>query len=496
MTNPFTSQDDYRETDNDTLVDLLLALDAVQPWLVWLQRHFDGTPPIAFISEEAREHLKGIEALYVNIPKLVVASLAERLFVNGFTGADADLAEQIWYANDLAVASDLAHSECLLFGRSYAVPWIGQDGRARISIESARQVSVLADPGTREIVSAAKRWYTQQGQGLGSTRAVLWLPDRVEEYAANAGAATGGFQLASVTPNPIGCVPCVQFSNQSRLLTSWGNRGLDEISFPARLLLNVSSEIQDVIPLSSAISKLCWDMMISSEYTGRPRRWASGIELVERPRVDCDGNPVLDPTTGLQIIDTVNPLAKERSRTWVSEATESKFGQLPAGDLSSFTDAVNVLVQQILAVTALTPGYLGVLSAQPPSADALRAQELSLVSKVEQRQRMFGRSWEKTLKLAIAIETGRDPRSVDVRVAWRPADQSSLAQASDATVKLYQSGLLPQSSALRMLGYSDEAIDQIRKDMAADGTAKVAGDPYASLANKYAQQMNLKEGNA
>ena len=36
-------------------------------------------------------------------------------------------------------------------------------------------------------------------------------------------------------------------------------------------------------------------MMISSEYTGRPRRWASGIELVERPRVDpVTGDPVLD----------------------------------------------------------------------------------------------------------------------------------------------------------------------------------------------------------
>ena len=291
MTNP-----DYRETDNDILVDLLLSLDAVQPWLVYLQRHFDGSPPIAYISEEAREHLAGVDALYVNVPALVVSSLAERLFVNGFTGADADLAERIWYDNDLDVQSDLAHAECLLFGRSYATAWCGPGGQAQISIESARQVSVAADPGTREIVSAAKRWYTQQGQGLGSTRAVLWLPDRIEQYAANAGAATGGFQLQGVTANPLGQPPLVQFSNQSRLLTSWGNRGLDEISFPARLLLNVSSAIQDVIPLSSALSKLCWDMMVSSEWTGRPRSAASGIELIERPR-GTPGNPVIDPDT-------------------------------------------------------------------------------------------------------------------------------------------------------------------------------------------------------
>jgi hypothetical protein len=103
---------------------------------------------------------------------------------------------------------------------------------------------------------------------------------------------------------------------------------------------------------------------------------------------------------------------------------------------------------------------------------------------VEQRQRMFGRSWEKALKLAIAIETGRDPRSVDVRVAWRPADQSSLAQASDAVVKLHQAGLLPQSSALRMLGYSDPEIEQIRKDMTDDVIAQKKGDPLSNYMNR------------
>ena len=67
-------------------------------------------------------------------------------------------------------------------------------------------------------------------------------------------------------------------------------------------------------------------------------------------------------------------------------------------------------------------------------------------------------------------------------------------QTADAATKLFQAGSLPHSSALRILGYSDEAIDQVRKDMAADGQAKTAGDPYANLAAKYAQQM--KDGNA
>lgn len=490
MTNPSLSPE-YPETDPQHLVDILLALDAVQFQLRQLQIHFDGVAAIEFISPEAREALEGrLAAIYVNIPRVVVSSIAERLTVTGWTGADADLAEDIWYANDLDVQGDLAHSEALLFGRSYSWVWSNADGSPRISIESARQTAVLADPGTREITSAIKRWHVSAGLGIGSTQAVLLLPDRIEHWASTLGAEIGGFTLADVQPNPLGVVPVVQFTNQGRLLNSWGYRGIDEVSYPSRLLMGsgVYSEIADVIPLSSALSKALFDLMCCLEATGRPRRYASGIELVERPRLDHHGNPVLD-TDGNPIIDTVNPLAEEASRTWISEQTAAKFGQLDAADLSGFTDAVNVIVQQILAVTGLSPAYLGVLTNQPPSADALRASESGLISRVEQKQKTFGKAWERTMKLAIAVETGRDPCTVDAKPAWRPADQSSDAQAADATVKLHQAGLLPRSAALRKLGYSDQEIDDIRTDTTNDVVAQKRGDPLTAYMNRNNQHL-------
>lgn len=486
MTNPSLSRQEP-ETDPQRLVDILLALDAVQFALRHLQVHFDGVAAIEYLSPEAREALDGrLADIYVNIPRLVVSSISERLNVTGWTGADADLAEQIWYANDLDVQGDLAHSEALLFGRSYSWVWSGQDESARISIESARQAAVLSDPGTREITSAVKRWHVSAGLGIGSTQAVLLLPDRIEHWASTLGAEIGGFTLVDVQPNPLGQVPVVQFTNQGRMLNSWGYRGIDEVSYPSRLLLGsgVYSEIADVIPLSSALSKALFDLMCCLEATGRPRRFASGIELVERPRLDpCTGDPVLD-SDGNPIIDTVNPLAQEASRTWISENEAAKFGQLDAADLKGFTDAVNVIVQQILAVTALSPSYLGVLTNQPPSADALRASESSLIARVEQKQKLFGKAWEQTMQLAIAVETGRDPRTVDAKPVWRPADQSSEAQAADAVVKLYQAGLLPRSTALRRLGYTDQEIEAIRVDTTDDVVAEKKGDPMSAYLNR------------
>ena len=93
-------------------------------------------------------------------------------------------------------------------------------------------------------------------------------------------------------------------------------------------------------------------------------------------------------------------------------------------------------------MTSLSPGYLGVLSAPAAIGHALRAQELSLVSKVERLQRMLGEVLGEDTPTGYRLRVGRHPASVDVRVAWRPADQSSLAQASDAVVKLHSAGLL------------------------------------------------------
>ena len=42
------------------------------------------------------------------------------------------------------------------------------------------------------------------------------------------------------------------------------------------------SEIEDLKPLVDALNKSLADMMVTSEYVGRPRRWATGIELTDR----------------------------------------------------------------------------------------------------------------------------------------------------------------------------------------------------------------------
>jgi len=414
----------------DLLHTLAQRLDESTARYSELDRYYTGTQPLAFLSTEAKAALSGgFGRMASNIPRLAVTALAERLRVTGFTGADlwAD-----WIGNDLDQLSGVAHREALALGTSYAIVWARPDGSPRVSIESARQVTVLTDPGSRHIVAALKRWETAT-----TTEAVLFEADQITRLRSNnPGATTTGFYVVETLPNPLGMVPVVRFRNGDRLLDDG------------------ASEIDDLMPLVDGLNKSLADLMVTSEYVGRPRRWATGIELEEDDVLDAEGNPTGET-------EAVNPIP-EGNRAMISENPDAKFGQLNPADLGGYEASVRVLLGQIMAVSALPAHYVGVFTDNPASADALRASEASLTARAEARQATFGRSWEDVGRLVVGVRDQVDPTSVDVRVRWADAATRSVAQEADAIVKLYGAGLLPASAALARLGYSTDEISEIR----------------------------------
>lgn len=405
----------------DLLTTLAQRLDESTARYTELDLYYSGRQPLSFLAPEAREALGSrFGRMASNIPRLAVTALAERLRVTGFTGADV---WGDWIANDLDQTSGVAHREALALGTSYVIVWARPDGTPRVTVESARQVTVLTDPGSRRITAALKRWETAT-----STEVVLYEADQITRYSApGLGATTAGFRVVETIPNPLGMVPVVRFRNGDRLLDDG------------------ASEIDDLMPLVDGLNKSLADMMTTSEYTGRQRRWATGIELEE------------DPETG----EAVNPIP-EGHRAMISENPDAKFGQLAAADLTGYEASVRVLLGQIMAVSALPSHYVGVFTDNPASADALRASEASLTARAESRQATFGRSWEDVARLVVGVREGTDPSAVDVRVRWADAATRSVAQEADAIVKLYGAGLLPASVALARLGYASDEIDEIR----------------------------------
>lgn len=383
----------------------------------------------------------------------MVDTLAERLRVTGFTGTGHDdTLWRHWLAQDMDQESRLLHREALILGAGYVIVWAGQDGTPSVSVESATQVAVIRDPGTRRVTAAVKRWNTPTG-----TQATIFERDRITRLASDApGATTTGFRTTAVLPNPLGWVPVVRFANTVRL----ADEGV--------------SEMADVAPLADALTKLTTDMLTASEFTARPRRWATGLELTE--------SDVIDEETGQPTgeVETVSPIP-EGDRLMINESPEGKFGQLSGSDLGGYDSAIKVLTRQIAAVTGLPDHLLGIGGDNPTSADAIRASEAALTARAEARQGIFGRQWEHVARLMVAVATGADPDRVPAAVQWADPTTRSVAQEADAVVKLHAAGILPTRYALTRLGYTTAELAEIetarQDERVATATADVTAAP-------------------
>ncbi len=262
-------------TQDELLTQLLQRLNEPVARYTELDLYYEGRQPLAFLSPEAKVALGNRFGLMSsNLPRLAVTALAERFRVTGFTG-DPDLWTD-WVHCDLDQTSGVAHREALLLGDSFVIVWADQFGRPRVTVESEKQVAVLTDPGTRNIVAAVKRW---EDRATNETHAMLYLPYGITRLRAEQTGAVTGYATVDEIANPLGVVPVVNLRNTDRILGDWG-----------------CSQIDDLKPLVDALNKSLADMMVTSEYVGRPRRWATGIELAEEPVLDDGGNPVSTAT--------------------------------------------------------------------------------------------------------------------------------------------------------------------------------------------------------
>ena len=440
---------------NTTLKNLSDKLDETYPGLVRLDTYWHGQQPAAFLSPASAEALGDrFRVLAVNFPRLAVEALGERLTITGFRtdGPDAEPDDELWRVwrrNGMEDASAQAHTDALVYGRSFVIVWADRAGNPVVTVESPRQVAVLRDPATRQVTAAMKRWIAD-----GKGHAVLYEPDKITRLVSDANVVdpaampSTGWSTTETIRNPLGVVPVVPIVNRGRLLDVDG-----------------VSEMADVLDLADALNKLVVDLMVTSEFYARPRRWATGLEVIE----DADGNPV-------------KPFSAALDDVWQSEDPATKFGQFDPARLDGYADAVALITQQIGALTGLPPHYLGLHGDQPTSADAIRSAEASLVARAYALHRTFGTAWADVARLVVAVRDGSDPLALDVETVWANPETRTPAQAADAAAKLVGVGV-PLSVVLAdTLGMTPAQVDRVRQARRGDAL-DAAGVDLTGLAS-------------
>lgn len=411
--------------------------------LAQLDRYYRGVLSMSFLHPDLQREARGrLRSLTINWPRLVVDSIEDRLDVEGFrmagdNAADAELWD-IWQANDLDEWSQQCHLEALVFGRSFVVVWADPDEpeTPRITVESATQMTVEYDPGTRRVVKATKKWVEDDWEYL-TVLEPQWIQRRRSPLSEGGNASRVWDLRDEPIVNVLGVVPVVPFVNRPTLIRPEGE-----------------SEMTDVLPMADAIGKLATDLMTSAEYHAMPRRWAVGIEMGDAGASERVSEQVRQRWT-----------EAHSSKLWLTDNPNVKFGQFPEANLDNFATAINMFTSHTAAVAGLPPHYFGMAGDNPASADALRASEAPLVKKALRKQRVFGGAWERVMRLALLVRDGEVASEArGLETIWRSPETPTVAQSTDAAVKKAAIGI-PLEQIAEDLGYTPVQQDRMDEQM-------------------------------
>lgn len=453
-------RDDHLDCDGET-----------EPGLNTLRRYAENKAPLPHVPGlDPREVAEWMKDARTNWTSLVIESPTERMHVDGFRFGEPDdssdaaktgdkEANRIWQENSLDADADLVHYGALSQRRGFTLVERGDDGRPVITHETPRQVAVEHAQGSRRKLAAGlKLW---RDDWTGNTRATLWTPEKIYDFVTKAEAPVFSGRAAQLRgwdafalpnqgdgerPNDLSIVPLVPFTNRR-------NRRLSGFA-----------EHEDVLTVQNRITLSLINLIAAMKYGAFRQRWAAGLEVDE------------DPVTGKKI----QPFQLDIRRLWTTDDPEVKFGEFSATDLKPYIAAVESAVQDLAAISRTPPHYL-IGAVVNVSGDALKAAETGLVSKVLDRQRNFGESWEQTMRLAFRVLNDEAKATTyTAETIWRDPESRSVAELADAAVKKSTAGV-PWRQRMEDMGYTPTQIERMEIDRAADAiNAQPVVDPSAT----------------
>ena len=405
--------------------------------------YYEGSHRLEQLGLSVSPNLRLFETV-VNWPRVCVDALEERIDVKSLMLPGVDIADpglqDGWDVNNLDSESSLVHLDSLIHGRGFvSVGSPDEPGELpMVSVESPREVAVIVDPRQRRVSSALKL-YGETDLNPEPQLATLYQPD-VTVWLEKSSMGRGWVEYDRDQHN-LGRVPVVPFLNRRRT-GRW---------------LGVS-EMVDVIPLADSAARFLTRLEVAGETLAVPQKYALG--LTKGDFVDADGNP-------LPVWEAYY------GAIWATSNADAKVGQFAAADLSGFTDTVNHYAQLVAGLTGLPMRYLGQNTANPPSADGIRADEARLVKRAERKAQSWGDQWGRVFAFFLRFRDGEWVSDGSrIKVEWHDAATPTYAAKVDGIQKLTGGKpILSQQGGWDELGWSEarkERERQYQADEAAD----------------------------
>lgn len=434
----------------EVVADLLAIRKREKPRLDGLASWMANTVSDVYVPKSAsREYRMLVDQCRFNVLPLVVATVAQALFVDGYrptgpTGrapsvSNAEIWDAVWQPNRMDARQAALYRPAITYGYSYALVLPGEtddDEETPTAVITPygpqRLVAHFEDPINDEWPEhamvchgpCAGRKDPWLGQNIGDGARLTVYDDEFSYDMVKTG-GDWGLEEDGLGEHELGVVPVVRF--------------LDEISDQLP-----KGKIEPLLPAQRQLNQTTFGLLMAQQYAAFRQRWVTGMAIAE----DAEGNPV-------------EPFNAAVNRLWQAEKDTTKFGEFSQTDLDGYLTSRDKTLLYIASVAQIPPHNLIIGSGiSNISAEALVALEQGHRMDVAEHQTSFGESIEQMLRLAgLAMGDTVAWEDTSAQVVWRDTTPRSLAQTADALGKLAtQLGIPPRALWERIPDVTDQDI--------------------------------------
>ena len=411
-----------------------------------VDQYYEGTRTMELASRNKLPPLLQKAQFVVGWPTTTVDVLHERTDWRGWH-ADAKYGlEDVYLENHLDYESELGHLDSLLYGTAFAVAGTGDKKKGEpeilVTAESAKHMTGLYDRRKRRLSIAASKGYDESGAWVYGS---LYEADQTTFYIRST--PTSPWRVDYVDKHNLGRVPVVQLINRAR---AGRRQGKSEITRAVRSYTNM------------AVRTLV-GMEVNREFFSSPQRYALGAK--EDAFTDANGNPI---PGWMAILGSLWNLERDEELMEQIPGSDGlpQVGQFPATSPGPYIEQIEGLSKMFAAEVGIPPGYLGFVTENPPSADAIRALEARLIKRAERRITAWNMAWVEMGQIVAQMKTREIPPMRELITEWRDPATPTTAADADRAVKLVGANIIPADSTVthEMVGLTPSQRRQLERD--------------------------------
>jgi hypothetical protein len=398
----------------------------------------------------------------VNICPIVIDSLAQSTFVDGFRGAASDVDDEVWkawQANKMDARQTGLHRAAFAYGAAYAVVMPGEPFPI-IRAVSPRSMTAMYGEDPDWPIFALERLARGQWK-LYDEEAVYFVDEerRVKPSDGYSGAqqdTESVFTFVEAREHNLGLTPVVRYLDEDDL--DCDDEVSSEIAEDVYADTTTRGQIAPLRSLQDQIDLTTFGLLVAQWYGAFRQRYVIGWTAASEQEL----------------------LKASAASVWTFEDGEDsegggvKVGEFGQTDLKGYLDSRDASLRHA-ATLSQTPVHELVGTLVNLSAEALAAAENGHDRKVDERKTLLGESHEQTLRL-VGKAMGKDVPE-DAEVIWRDTSARTFAATVDGLGKLATMLNVPSPELWSMIpGVTQQDVERWKANAQ-------TGDAFAQLAD-------------